>query len=378
MLPPSPGRDAGASEAGTSDAGAPGRDDAAPPDAEGQGGGTAMSKTITILSARVSGTGRHQDFPVFVSLVDPDLRKSSRADGCDIAFYQGSSRLDFEIEDFDLNYTASEARLVAWVRIPSLGTSSDTTLKLYYGLPCSAYQNPRGVWESNYRLVWHMPGDAGSRVLDSTGNGFHGTLHGSPGFGPGQLGNSLLLDGVDDRVEGPLASELMVLGSAPKTFSIWANIQNHQSTPYGDIFGIGAIGGGCCTYRGFGINRSGDRTSFSVGGEWIQNANWNIFEDGSGIANWMHYAATYDGNTGLKIYLNGQLVQEAVLDSPLKTSDENPLRLRYSNYIIGGPRDEMRVSTRVIGADWIQTEYANQSDPSGFYAVGPETVGPVP
>ncbi|MEX1366432.1 MAG: hypothetical protein AB1Z98_25130 [Nannocystaceae bacterium] len=337
----------------------------------------AYQKDIRIPASGVSGTEDLVDFPVFVSLSDADLHDRAQEDGCDIAFFQGSTALDFELERFEVEHDAAQAKLAAWVRVPSLAATQDTVISLRYGLPCGSYEDPIGVWGADYELVWHMSSSADSQVSDSTINGFDGTLLGGPVIVDGKLGGSLVLDGVDDRVEGPLASELGVHGSAARTFSVWASVQNYDATTWGSIFGIGRMGGGCCLYNGFGINRGSNTLSFSVGGEWIQNANWSIFADGTGFDEWAYYAAVYDGDLGLRIHANGQLIEEVTLDAPLDTLDTSPLRLPYADdYIIGGPRDEMRISRRVRSDDWITTEFANQNDPESFYEVGPELAFP--
>lgn len=337
----------------------------------------AYQKHITIPASGVSGTEDLVDFPVFVSLSDADLYERTQEDGCDIAFYEGSTALDFELERFEVDHHAAQAELVAWVRVPSLAATQDTVISLRYGLPCGSYEDPIAVWGADYELVWHMSSSADSQVSDSTINGFDGALHGGPVIEDGKLGGSLVLDGVDDRVQGPFASELGVHGSAPRTFSVWASVQNYDATTWGSIFGIGRMGGGCCLYNGYGITRGSDTLSFSVGGEWIQNANWSIFDDGTGFDEWAYYAAVYDGDVGLRIHANGQLIEEVTLDAPLDTLDTSPLLLPYAeNYIIGGPRDEMRISKRTRSDEWIMTEFTNQNDPESFYEVGPEVAVP--
>ncbi|MEM7152887.1 MAG: LamG-like jellyroll fold domain-containing protein [Myxococcota bacterium] len=338
----------------------------------------SYSKTIRIAGAQVSGTEALTDFPVFVSLVDADLHDRATESGCDIAFFQGATPLDFELEQFERDHTETEAKLAAWVRIPSLAATEDTVISLHYGLPCGLYGDEIGVWGADYELVWHMGSDDAGLTTDSTINGFDGSLLGEPQAVEGKLGRSLMLDGIDDRIEGPYASDLGIHSDAARTFSVWANIQHYEATTWGGIFGIGRLGGGCCLYTGYGITRGSDAVSFSVGGEWSQNANWSISEGGSGFDEWVHYAAVYDGDLSLRIYANGQLIQDAQLTTPLDTVDDNPLRLPYADdYIIGGPRDEMRISKQVLSGDWIATEYNNQDDPGSFYEVGPEVAMPV-
>ena len=65
-------------------------------------------KQITIDFNQVVGAANHTDFPVLVSLVDPDLRTTpsgrvENANGFDIVFTaaDGTTRLDFDIETYD-------------------------------------------------------------------------------------------------------------------------------------------------------------------------------------------------------------------------------------------------------------------------------------
>jgi hypothetical protein len=45
------------------------------------------------------------------------------------------------------------------------------------------------------------------------------------------------------------------------------------------------------------------------------------------------------------------------------------------NDIMLGSLDEVRVSNAVRSADWIATEYNNQSSPATFYTLGSESGG---
>ena len=90
-------------------------------------------------------------------MVDADLGAHARSDGQDIIFMDscggGASLLDYEIETFD--YTTGE--LFAWVRIPSLSSSVDTELFMYYGKSDSPpLENVSGVWDTNYLMIQHQ------------------------------------------------------------------------------------------------------------------------------------------------------------------------------------------------------------------------------
>ena len=135
-------------------------------------------KVITIDHNKVNGT--HANFPVLISIIDSDLDDKAQFDGDDIAFANSTAWLDHEIELYDPSYSVSEAQLIAWVRIPLLSTSSDTTIFMFYGDPdfSGSHENPTGVWDSNYKGVWHLtedPEESYTDIKDSTINVNHGT-----------------------------------------------------------------------------------------------------------------------------------------------------------------------------------------------------------
>jgi len=113
------------------------------------------------------------DFAVLISIAsDDELRTTANlghvehADGYDIIFRasDGITQLDHEVE----KYVPSTGELVAWVRIPTLSGSSDTTIYLYYGdsSVSSPTENPSGVWDNNYKGVWHLRETTGTYAAD--------------------------------------------------------------------------------------------------------------------------------------------------------------------------------------------------------------------
>ena len=155
-------------------------------------------KEITIDSTKVNGSSPHINFPVLISIFDSDLHYDVQQDGDDIAFYNGTEWLDYELELFNQNYNSSHAQLVAWVRIPSLSTSIDTNITMYYGnSTMEAQENPSGVWDSNYKGIWHLSEDPTGTIYDSSFNGNNGTSAGTWTSGdqlPGPIDGSLNFD----------------------------------------------------------------------------------------------------------------------------------------------------------------------------------------
>jgi hypothetical protein len=153
--------------------------------------GFAFRKQVTIDGSRVVG-GPHLDFPVLVTVVDPNLRTVAagggvqNASGYDITFRaaDGTTVLDYEIEFYD-GSGAYAGTLTAWVRLPgTLGppdtrvqSGVDTVFYIYYGDPTiGCCQTRQGwVWDANYRYVYHFTDWAINPVttapVDATKNG---------------------------------------------------------------------------------------------------------------------------------------------------------------------------------------------------------------
>ncbi|MFX1432125.1 MAG: DUF2341 domain-containing protein, partial [Promethearchaeota archaeon] len=117
-------------------------------------------KEITIDHNKVSGSSNLTNFPLLLSIYDKDLHDHAQADGEDMAFYSGTKWLNHEIELFNQCYNSTHAQLVAWVQIPSLSTLIDTKIYMYYGnSTIISQENPSGVWDDNFKGVWHLSED---------------------------------------------------------------------------------------------------------------------------------------------------------------------------------------------------------------------------
>ena len=166
-------------------------------------------KIFTINSSKVIGSTNLSDFPLLISIEDSDLRHHCQPDGDDIAFSNGTIWLDHEFELFNQKFNDSHAKLVVWIRIPSLSPTTNTNITMYYGNPSmNSQENPEGVWNIDYKGVWHLKEDPSvSKVKDSTSNSYHGTSYGSMTSNnqlEGQIGGSLQFDGINDYISlGP-------------------------------------------------------------------------------------------------------------------------------------------------------------------------------
>ena len=182
--------------------------------------GWSYRKSNTIDHTKVGAT--LTDFPVLISLTsDAGLAAYAQDNGNDIVFTasNGVTKLDHEIEQFDGN----TGKLVAWVRVPSVSSLSDTVIYLYYGNPSiGSQQNPAGVWNSNYKGVWHFNQAAGGSgaIKDSTSNANNGTDINSPTLGAaGKIGNAVSFDGINDYISVADSASLNL--SADFTVELW-------------------------------------------------------------------------------------------------------------------------------------------------------------
>ncbi|MGD8989474.1 MAG: DUF2341 domain-containing protein, partial [Syntrophobacterales bacterium] len=195
----------------------------------------SCSIPLTIDSSKVSGTSDLTDFPVLISLTNTSLKTTGNcgyvqnSNGYDIIFSDATqtTRLDHEIEKYD----SAAGELVAWVRVPTLSATSDTTIYMHFGHSsvCGATENPTGVWNSNYTTVWHLretSGGAGA-IKDSTAGANHGTDFNSPTFGAtGKIGNAIDFDGANDYATMPTSG----FSTSAGTVELWANIDTFPPT----------------------------------------------------------------------------------------------------------------------------------------------------
>jgi hypothetical protein len=316
-----------------------------------------------------SATDSIQDFPVMVKLTGTDFQEvedNVDADGYDIIFKAEDDTtcggvglapctLDHEIEVYD----ETNDLLVAWVRVPTLSATADTTIYIYYGNSSitSPTENPTGVWDSDYVAVWHLHDD----FDDSTGSN-NGTNYGSSSA-TGQIADGQDFDGTDDYATMPTGG----FSTSAGTVEAWVNIDSFPSSGPEYVF----------------AHRQASPTTDRVYIQLWDNTTWGT---GMGdtydllrgstlnIDTWYHLVIRWDG-TNVRGYRNGSLDFGPTSYAGLSTVREifvmawDPT-MEWAD----GTLDELRISKVARDACWIETEYSNQNDPSTFINIGPEVV----
>ncbi len=330
----------------------------------------AYRKSITIDRTKVAGS--LSDFPVLISLdADPDLAASARADGKGIVFTaaDGTTKLPHEIESF----TKATGTLVAWVKVPTLSPSADTVIWMYYGnVGSDDQQDIADVWTANYNAVWHHTAD----LLDSTSGNNDGTNSGSVNVA-GRIGNAQQYNGANSYVDVGSAASIDDVFGAGGTFSAWiypTGIGENSEGMIGSKMSgtTGQTGWSFATYtnnvlmfrKGFGGTRG----------------YWSTPTSSIALNAWNYVVVTYNqGNIANNptVYINGVSQSITKVQAPagaVQSDAANSLRL--GNYAtsrtFSGIIDEIRASKTIRSAPWVQTEYANQNNPSGFISTGSE------
>ncbi|MHB8053174.1 MAG: DUF2341 domain-containing protein, partial [Methanoregula sp.] len=351
-------------------------------------------KKITIDHTKVAAT--LTNFPVLISLVtDADLASSALANGNDILFTSadGTTKLDHEIE----NFTVSNGRLIAWVRIPSLSSTTDTALYMYFNNSGAAnQQNAAGVWDTNFKGVWHLkenPSGTAPQMRDSTSNANHGTSGGTMTTSDqvaAKINGGLDFDGSNDYV----STNYVQTSVTAYTIEAWINTSTTSLLTVivhdrGSFLNSGAgrsltlsIGG---TYPG-GPGAAGD-VAYGVDSDNIYIGRYSTMTVNNN--NWHHLVGVWTAPSGtaidpaqFSIYIDGNAAATTAATvgsatSPLTGLNGTQIAQHQPwGMYLPGILDEVRISNSNRSANWILTEYRNQNSPSTFYTVGAKETRP--
>jgi hypothetical protein len=332
------------------------------------------------------------DFPLLVNITGEDDLKTvangghvEHSQGWDIVFKtDGCGTLDHEIEKYD----GSTGDLVAWVRVPTLSSSTDTEIYMYYGTSpviCSP-ENPDGVWDSNYQAVYHLKEDPTStdpapQIYDSTENDHDGTSYGSmtsDGQVPGQIDGGIEFDGGNDYID---IGNFMSAGVSQVTMEAWVDKTDGDDTRVvSKSDGTNASG----TQHKMTLRLSGSSPQISARLNTVNNVGVDLVSANS-VPNdtLMHHVAwTYDG-AAVEFYIDGTLSNcqlgghggtgnsctptGDIISSGraivIGNNDDIP-----NSRFFGGIIDEVRISDIARSADWLDAQYKNHTN-ANFYSI---------
>jgi len=319
------------------------------------------------------------DFPVEISGTYPFLANVAYGgsvennNGWDIIFTSdvaGLNKLDHEIESYD----PTTGAITAWVRVPTLSSSLDTVIFLWYGnIDISASQENRaGVWKNGYAGVWHLSGH--NLALDSTGNNSGIASNVTPASG--------VLDGAG-VFSGTTNSYVRVQNSSSfkpstdLTLEAWVNPTRVTAWNKAIALDYRADGSWNSPFLAYALQMNNNTTGIAFQVTNSGNVN-NVTSAGTiPLSSWSAIAGTFDSVNHIQhLYINGAQDSNSLVNNSASidygTSQDLTLGIR-SPYSPGeewiGALDELRISTVARSPDWIATEYNNESSPSTFYSV---------
>lgn len=328
--------------------------------------GWGYRQKFVIDNTKVSGSTDMENFPVLISVTsDTNLAAQANADGSDFVFTDSAgAKLDHEIEYY------SNGTLAAWVRIPTLSTSIDTTIYMYYGNPAAtSQQNAAGVWPSHYRGVWHLAETSGQH-LDSTSNNNDSSAVNvtTQGSATGKIG------GASDFASGneviiPDSNSLDISGS----FTAQAWVKADTISGSGSWNSI-IYKGGNSNYFLELTNSDEIDAGFYGGGGWRGTTTTN---SPVSTGTFYHLAVVHDAAADtIKIYVDGveKGSVSGVTQTPLVNTSTFTIGENFYNETFDGIIDEVRLSDTPKSVDWLLTEYNNQNSPSTFYTQGHQEI----
>jgi YD repeat-containing protein len=346
---------------------------APPTRAQSWSNGYGFRRTITIDHTKVANTDQ-TNFPILVSGAYSDMATVANggsvtsSSGYDITFTSdaaGSSVLAFE-QDV---YNPSSGAFTYWVKIPTLSHTADTTLYLFYGNSSitTDHSNKTAVWDANYVGVWHLANGTTLSGADSTSNAYNLTNHNGTPATTGQVDGAASFNGSNNYLSN---SVLSISAGSSITISFWNYVAAANQS--GSAFTIGS---------------SDIPNRIQANAPWSDGTlYWDYGTYSSGrisqsysnyLGSWTYVALEFDSSSSKhSIYLNGALTASSTNSNTPQTVQTGIDIGAWPSYYEHGNIDEFRVSTNARSADWVSTEYSNQSAPGTFSIIGSAAPGP--
>src|SRR5262249_48996943 len=346
---------------------------------------TSCQRPMTIDHTKVPST--QSNFTVLVSVTDPALKTVANgghvanANGVDIGFYAdsgGTTKLKWEVEKYD----GTTGNLIAWVKIPSVSSTTDTVFYLMYGDSSinTNQSDPPNTWDSSFKAVWHLGNGASLSLSDSTANANTLANVGATGATTGKIsGGAGPFNGTTQCLK---TVNSINLGTNKVTLSAWVNITGYTNSNYAALAQFAST-------NWYFNNNSLSSTPNETGTWGVWAAGYDAHNGGTFTrpsAGVHHVVFTYDTTQGAALNVKAYVDGLAQTITPLFS--DNTASANFGNYILhlmaqsdesvfwpAAYLDEVRLSTSLRSAAWITTEYNNQSSPGTFITMGGESCG---
>ncbi len=318
---------------------------------------------VTISPALADGD--LSGFPILVRIADPanDIFANAQASGNDILFTaaDGTTKVSHEIEYYD----AGSALLYAWVRVPLLSSSADTTLFMYYGNAAAPdQQDVGGTWDSDFVMVQHLQETTGTH-FDSTTYDNDGTpQNGVAQNATGQVDGADQFDGSNDFV---LVADDPNLQVVEMTVEAWVYVPG--SIP-GGFHGIAVHAPS--TSNWYGLHNNGNRFHYRWSSGAVRRTD---FSATFAPDQWYYVAGVLDVPNDRVLTYQNETTDTTINGPSPPTPTAGSTRIgsafasseRFQGFI-----DEVRISRIARSPAWIRASYRVQNAPETYITLGPE------
>lgn len=339
--------------------------------------GWSAKRKITISHTMVANTDQ-TNFPVLVSFpMESDLAALAKSNGTDILFTSsdGVTKLPHEIEKYD----STTGQLIAWVKVPQLSATTDTVLYMYYGNASAADQSDKvNVWNQGFKGVWHLKDDPTTGGSDSVSSPHNSTTYGTWASNQqtaGQIDGSWKFNGSDDNAKATNSLNM----AADYTYSFWMKLNTVKAS------GLIANSANTPLTGGAGFNNNVYLNADGTLGYFVFNNASHIINSTTTLTagGWYHVTAAMSLSGSRKLYVNGVLEAQ---DTNVSTQNFANLIFSFNKTetdyfpavgFFDGQMDEVHFSSTARSADWIKTEYNNQSAPLTYVVLDPLVKDPI-
>ena len=311
-------------------------------------------KTATVASADVPAT--QTNFPVYIDL--SRLGITTQADADSVRVYADSSKTTEWAREI---VSATEMH----VKVPSL--TSTTSIYVYWDGTSADYAvtdtyGRNAVW-SDYEGVFHL--NAIGNAVNSTGV-TNLLATNSPTLATGKIGNGIEYNGSNQEHGSSISG---ATSAVPCTVQAWASSDTMSGAQSIAYFGASGSAG-------------------EQGILFLENKAWALTQNSSGNTNAEGISAlsistmylihgVFTTNADRRVFVNG--VQDALSTvSRIPTAGSIGViasRNQAPAQRLDGIADEVRFRGSALSANWITTEYNNQSDEAGFWGTWSDVGG---
>lgn len=255
------------------------------------------------------------------------------------------------------SYTAATGATILWMNIASVSHTSDTIYYIFVGKTTvtTLQMTTTATWNSNFAGVWHFPNGSSLTAADSTSNARNGTIN-SVVAGAGQIDGAIDTNTTTgNNVTATSATVSPTLG----TISAWVKF-NYNSPAAGFPVLWDTVTGRTYLAGNAGISHL----------EMYTDGRDSQFNTNYVSGTYYHVVMAYNktGNVH-NLYWNAVAQTDVNPSGTWGSSAAGTFHMTDKNTSANPcncAMDEVHSSSVLLSADWVTTEYNNQSDPTGF------------